>query len=159
MCYTGMIDFLISSHPIAKVLRDHIVFKIVPMLCPDGVYLGNYRCVMVSCSAVHFPLMSHSKQYHAVIKIYAENPESDKPFVDSPHCAPNPIWVVGSRLGFYSKGTVDIYQTYAGELSSQPLECFIWAEWFVLVIASPCYWIPYAMMMMFLCMMLVHVAV
>jgi hypothetical protein len=27
----------------AKVLRDHIIFKIVPMLNPDGVVLGNYR--------------------------------------------------------------------------------------------------------------------
>lgn len=32
-----------SQHPIAKVLRDHLVFKIAPMLNPDGVYLGNYR--------------------------------------------------------------------------------------------------------------------
>lgn len=41
--HTGLIDFLVSNHPIAKVLRDHVVFKIVPMLNPDGVYLGNYR--------------------------------------------------------------------------------------------------------------------
>ena len=41
----GVIDFLISNHPIAKTLRDHIVFKIVPMLNPDGVYLGNYRYI------------------------------------------------------------------------------------------------------------------
>lgn len=27
----------------AKVLRDYIIFKIVPMLNPDGVVLGNYR--------------------------------------------------------------------------------------------------------------------
>lgn len=38
-----MIDFLISNHPIAKVLRDYLVFKFVPMLNPDGVVLGNYR--------------------------------------------------------------------------------------------------------------------
>ncbi|XP_013409059.1 cytosolic carboxypeptidase 6 isoform X2 [Lingula anatina] len=43
----GIIDFLISSHPIAKILRDHLVFKIVPMLNPDGVYLGNYRCSLM----------------------------------------------------------------------------------------------------------------
>lgn len=41
--FSGFIDFLISNHPIAKILREHIVFKIVPMLNPDGVYLGNYR--------------------------------------------------------------------------------------------------------------------
>jgi murein tripeptide amidase MpaA len=39
----GMIDFLLSSDPAAQTLRDHIVFKIVPMLNPDGVFLGNYR--------------------------------------------------------------------------------------------------------------------
>lgn len=41
--FSGIIDFLVSQHPIAKVLRDHLVFKIAPMLNPDGVYLGNYR--------------------------------------------------------------------------------------------------------------------
>ncbi|KAK2179282.1 hypothetical protein NP493_500g02012 [Ridgeia piscesae] len=43
----GMIDFLVSNHPIAKTLRDHLVFKVVPMLNPDGVYLGNYRCSLM----------------------------------------------------------------------------------------------------------------
>nr|XP_014341129.1 PREDICTED: cytosolic carboxypeptidase 6 [Latimeria chalumnae] len=43
----GVIDFLVSQHPIAKVLRDHVVFKIAPMLNPDGVYLGNYRCSLM----------------------------------------------------------------------------------------------------------------
>ncbi|RUS80951.1 hypothetical protein EGW08_011271 [Elysia chlorotica] len=43
----GVIDFLVSNHPIAKVLREHLVFKIVPMLNPDGVYLGNYRCSLM----------------------------------------------------------------------------------------------------------------
>ncbi|KAL0604463.1 Histone demethylase UTY [Plecturocebus cupreus] len=38
-----IIDFLVSQHPIARVLREYLVFKIAPMLNPDGVYLGNYR--------------------------------------------------------------------------------------------------------------------
>ena len=42
----GLIEFLVSAHPIAKVLRQHVVFKIIPMLNPDGVYLGNYRFVL-----------------------------------------------------------------------------------------------------------------
>jgi cytosolic carboxypeptidase protein 6 len=32
-----------SSHPVALALREHIVFKVLPMLNPDGVFLGNYR--------------------------------------------------------------------------------------------------------------------
>ncbi|KAL3868699.1 hypothetical protein ACJMK2_041476 [Sinanodonta woodiana] len=43
----GLIDFLISNHPVAKTLREHVVFKIVPMLNPDGVFLGNYRCSLM----------------------------------------------------------------------------------------------------------------
>ncbi|XP_056388433.1 cytosolic carboxypeptidase 6-like isoform X4 [Hyla sarda] len=43
----GIIDFLVSQHPTAKSLRDHLVFKIAPMLNPDGVYLGNYRCSLM----------------------------------------------------------------------------------------------------------------
>uniref|UniRef100_A0A3Q3XJF6 Peptidase M14 domain-containing protein n=1 Tax=Mola mola TaxID=94237 RepID=A0A3Q3XJF6_MOLML len=43
----GVIDFLVSQHPVAEILRDHVIFKIVPMLNPDGVYLGNYRCSLM----------------------------------------------------------------------------------------------------------------
>jgi murein tripeptide amidase MpaA len=43
----GLIDFLLSDHAIAEVLRDNVVFKIIPMLNPDGVYLGNYRCSLM----------------------------------------------------------------------------------------------------------------
>jgi len=39
----GAIDFLVSNNPTAKILREFIIFKIVPMLNPDGVYHGNYR--------------------------------------------------------------------------------------------------------------------
>eukprot|EP00297_Palpitomonas_bilix_P006051 CAMPEP_0113883720 /NCGR_PEP_ID=MMETSP0780_2-20120614/9779_1 /TAXON_ID=652834 /ORGANISM="Palpitomonas bilix" /LENGTH=423 /DNA_ID=CAMNT_0000871101 /DNA_START=74 /DNA_END=1345 /DNA_ORIENTATION=+ /assembly_acc=CAM_ASM_000599 len=40
----GLIDFLVSDDPVARVLRREVVFKIIPMLNPDGVFLGNYRC-------------------------------------------------------------------------------------------------------------------
>jgi cytosolic carboxypeptidase protein 2/3 len=43
----GIIDLLTSQTQEAKVLRDHFVFKIVPMLNPDGVINGNYRCSLV----------------------------------------------------------------------------------------------------------------
>jgi murein tripeptide amidase MpaA len=43
----GLIDFLVSDAPEAKLLRDAFVFTIVPMMNPDGVINGNYRCSLV----------------------------------------------------------------------------------------------------------------
>lgn len=40
-------DFLLSDDHRAVQLRRIFVFKIVPMLNPDGVYLGNYRCSLM----------------------------------------------------------------------------------------------------------------
>lgn len=40
----GIIEFICSNEREAKFLRDTYVFKIVPMLNPDGVLVGNYRC-------------------------------------------------------------------------------------------------------------------
>lgn len=39
----GLITFLASDDPVAQRLRSNILFKIVPMLNPDGVVFGNYR--------------------------------------------------------------------------------------------------------------------
>ena len=39
----GVLDFLTDpDDPEAKLLRDMFVFKVVPMLNPDGVINGNY---------------------------------------------------------------------------------------------------------------------
>ena len=40
----GVIDFLVGPSEEAKELREKHVFKIIPMLNPDGVIHGNYRC-------------------------------------------------------------------------------------------------------------------
>eukprot|EP00057_Strongylocentrotus_purpuratus_P007594 XP_011662068.1 PREDICTED: uncharacterized protein LOC580601 isoform X8 [Strongylocentrotus purpuratus] len=40
----GLLDFITSSDPVAKELRKCYIFKIIPMLNPDGVIVGNYRC-------------------------------------------------------------------------------------------------------------------
>jgi murein tripeptide amidase MpaA len=40
----GILTYLVSEEPGAKYLRNNFVFKIVPMLNPDGVIVGNYRC-------------------------------------------------------------------------------------------------------------------
>ena len=42
----GIITFLTGSDPRAAVLRSRYVFKIVPMMNPDGVVCGNTRCTL-----------------------------------------------------------------------------------------------------------------
>mmetsp|Transcript_21725 Transcript_21725/g.3593 ORF Transcript_21725/g.3593 Transcript_21725/m.3593 type:complete len:91 (+) Transcript_21725:656-928(+) len=39
----GFINFLLSPDERARILLDNFVFKIIPMLNPDGVYRGYYR--------------------------------------------------------------------------------------------------------------------
>ncbi|KAM6393254.1 cytosolic carboxypeptidase 2 isoform 2-T2 [Pluvialis apricaria] len=45
----GFLDFLLSAHPDAQLLRRLFVFKVVPMLNPDGVVVGNSRCSLAGC--------------------------------------------------------------------------------------------------------------
>jgi hypothetical protein len=75
----GVIDYLIS--PEASDLRDHYVFKIVPMLNPDGVINGNYRCSLAGCdlnrrwkypSELLHPTVYHTKKL--IKKLAAERP-------------------------------------------------------------------------------------
>jgi len=39
----GFIEWLCGASKEAGLLRRYVVFKIVPMLNPDGVAIGNYR--------------------------------------------------------------------------------------------------------------------
>lgn len=43
----GFLEFLMGSHPIANILRENFVFKVIPMINPDGVFLGNNRCNLI----------------------------------------------------------------------------------------------------------------
>ncbi|CAH8850595.1 unnamed protein product [Trichobilharzia szidati] len=72
----GLIEFLISEDPDAKILRSNFVFKLVPMLNPDGVIVGNYRCSLSGCDLNRkytsnlkkfFPTIWHTK--HMIIDI------------------------------------------------------------------------------------------
>uniref|UniRef100_A0AAX7W1X6 Cytosolic carboxypeptidase 1 n=1 Tax=Astatotilapia calliptera TaxID=8154 RepID=A0AAX7W1X6_ASTCA len=40
----GTLEFLMGTSPLAASLREAYIFKIVPMLNPDGVINGNHRC-------------------------------------------------------------------------------------------------------------------
>jgi len=43
----GSLKFLLSKSDLAEELLKNFVFKIVPMLNPDGVIHGNYRCSLL----------------------------------------------------------------------------------------------------------------
>lgn len=77
----GLIDFLISDDPTANDLRDKFVFKVIPMLNPDGVINGNYRCSLAGCDLNRrwkFPSEAlHPTVYHA--KKLIKKCESERP--------------------------------------------------------------------------------
>ncbi|KAK3593957.1 hypothetical protein CHS0354_040690 [Potamilus streckersoni] len=67
----GFLDYLTGSSADAKLLRDTFIFKIVPMLNPDGVVVGNYRCSLAgrdlnrnykSTLKDSYPSIWHTKQ-------------------------------------------------------------------------------------------------
>jgi len=62
----GVIDYLTGDTADARALRDHFVFKIVPMLNPDGVILGNYRCSLPG-QDLNRTWASPSKKLHPTI--------------------------------------------------------------------------------------------
>ena len=46
----GVLNFLTDPYNNeAKILRDNFIFKVIPMLNPDGVINGNYRCSLAGC--------------------------------------------------------------------------------------------------------------
>ena len=61
-----IIEFLLGNSSMAKSLRDNFVFKIVPMLNPDGVIVGNYRCNL-SGADLNRQWIEPSKKAHPTI--------------------------------------------------------------------------------------------
>lgn len=43
----GALEFLLGDSREANILRKKFIFKVVPMLNPDGVIYGNYRCSLL----------------------------------------------------------------------------------------------------------------
>ncbi|KAM3828309.1 cytosolic carboxypeptidase 4 [Vipera latastei] len=66
----GTLEFLLSNDPLANLLRQCFIFKIIPMLNPDGVINGHQRCSLsgddlnrqwLNPNPVHHPTIYHSK--------------------------------------------------------------------------------------------------
>lgn len=71
----GFLDYLTGPSLDAKILRDNFIFKVVPMLNPDGVVVGSYRCSLAGTdlnrswldpSRKLHPTIYHTKQVRAV---------------------------------------------------------------------------------------------
>ena len=65
-------EFLVSDHGIAKDLRKYVTFKFFPVVCPDGVFLGNSRCTLIGAdlnrswnkvNEYHHPVLWKIKKY------------------------------------------------------------------------------------------------
>lgn len=73
----GLIEFLISNDPEAIAIRKNFIIKIIPMLNPDGVIYGNYRCSLlgfdlnrrwVDPSRIYDPTIYYTKKLTSVFK-------------------------------------------------------------------------------------------
>ena len=62
----GLIDYLIGPSVGARILRDNFIFKVVPMVNPDGVILGNTRCSLVG-QDLNRQWQDPTKEQHPVI--------------------------------------------------------------------------------------------
>ena len=63
----GALFFLTDPHnEEARLLRENFVFKVIPMLNPDGVISGNYRCGLAGCD-LNRRYKNPSKILHPII--------------------------------------------------------------------------------------------
>lgn len=87
--FNGFLDFIVSNNPRAVLLRDMFVFKLIPMLNPDGVVRGHYRSdqrgvnlnrVYSDPSPVLHPTIYAARQiilYHHHGQLTTENQDTD----------------------------------------------------------------------------------
>lgn len=67
----GFLEFITSQHPEALLLRKMFVFKIIPMLNPDGVIHGNNRCNLAGTDLNRRYLEAH-EFFHPTIRALKE---------------------------------------------------------------------------------------
>jgi len=78
----GLLEFLLSANPTAVELRDHVIFKVVPCINPDGVAHGNYRCSTLGQDlnrCYQFPKQWAQPEIFAIRKLLAELTERASP--------------------------------------------------------------------------------
>jgi len=65
----GLMEFLVSASAEAQVLRDNFIWRIVPMLNPDGVICGNYRCGLCGVDLNRQWRHPHEELHNTVYKV------------------------------------------------------------------------------------------
>ncbi|RUS75866.1 hypothetical protein EGW08_016387 [Elysia chlorotica] len=106
----GTIDFLLSRKPQAQLVREMYIFKIVPMLNPDGVLNGNHRSSLVGedlnrrwgkpCRILH-PTIYHTKGLLLYLNMVNKTPmvfcdyhgHSRRKNIFMYGCAPSQSWI------------------------------------------------------------------
>ncbi|GFS06475.1 cytosolic carboxypeptidase 1 [Elysia marginata] len=106
----GTIDFLLSRKPQAQLVREMYIFKIVPMLNPDGVLNGNHRSSLVGedlnrrwgkpCRVLH-PTIYHTKGLLLYLNMVNKTPmvycdyhgHSRRKNIFMYGCAPSQSWI------------------------------------------------------------------
>ncbi|KAE9027256.1 hypothetical protein PF011_g2147 [Phytophthora fragariae] len=74
----GILEFLTGNSLEARFLRHHFVFKVVPMLNPDGVVHGNYRCSLAGTDLNRRWLNPSSEEIEAALPDnFQDNSEED----------------------------------------------------------------------------------
>ena len=71
----GFVRFVLSNSKLAKELRKQYVFKVIPMLNPDGVRYGNCRCSLLGID-LNRRWIEPSKRMHPTIYRAKEELES-----------------------------------------------------------------------------------
>ncbi|KAL3865591.1 hypothetical protein ACJMK2_042966 [Sinanodonta woodiana] len=107
----GTIDFLMSKKPVAQLLREMYIIKIVPMLNPDGVINGNHRSSLAAedlnrrwdnpCPKLH-PTIYHSKGLLQYLQLINKTPlvycdyhgHSRRKNIFLYGCCPSQSWIV-----------------------------------------------------------------
>jgi len=103
----GAIEFLVSEHPIADSIRKSCIIKVVPMLNPDGVIVGNYRCSLARADLNRvykrpvkelFPSVWHTK-HMAESFLQEKGPKAIIAYVDlHGHSRKNNVFTYGCHL-------------------------------------------------------------